>query len=167
MFGLSGNSTYSFLDLTGSIFYPKTGAFLFSGSGIGQVSIRPNPNETLHEYGVDGTVLLSKIPVTGGKINIKCQQISSMNSWLLWTYSVMSVIGGAADWGRMVMFIRDVQHGTQHNIRGLSFVGLPETNYADRGGMITWEFVYAAMLVFPPHPTGAGQLSAIASKLFG
>lgn len=165
---MADHTTYSFLDLSGSLFHPKMGAYIFTGKGVGQLSILPRADQTLHEYGSDGTVLLAKIPAIGGKILIQCQQVSSVNSWLLWAYSVIcSPFSDANDWGRMVALIRDIQHGTQFNIRGVSFTGIPENTYRAQGDIVAWELMYAAMLVFPPHPTGAGQLSAMARSIIG
>lgn len=165
---MSAYTTYSFLDLSGSIFHPKTGPFIFTGNGTGKLSIQPASERTLHEYASDGTVILVKTPDIGGKIVIQCQQVSTVNSWLLWAYSIItSPLGDDKDWGRMVMLIRDVQHGTQYNIRGVSFVSIPETNFEAEGGPVVWTLMYAAMLVFPSHPTGAGQLSAVARSILG
>ena len=163
------HTTYSFLDISGSMFHPKIGPYIFTGKGVGQLIIQPSGERTEHDYAADdGTVIITKLPSIGGKILIQCQQVSSVHSWLLWLYSVISSpLGDDNDWGRMVMLIRDVQHGTQYNIRGVSFSNIPETTYEAKGGNVTWTLMYAAMLVFPAHPTGAGQLSSIARRILG
>lgn len=168
MFGLADSSTYSFLDISGSMFHPKIGPFIFTGQGVGQLIIQPAGERTEHDYAIDGSVNIIKVPDIGGKVIIQCQQVSAVNSWLLWLYSILgSPLGTDKDWGRMVMLIRDIQHGTQYNIRGVSFSNIPETVYASAGGSVIWTLPYAAMLVFPPHPTGAGQLSSVARRLLG
>ncbi len=166
MFGLADSTTYSFLDLSGSMFHPKTGPFIFTGNGVGRITIQPTTERTIHEYASDGTVQIAKVPDLGGKIIIQCQQVSTVNSWLSWAYMIISTFGEDKDWGRMVMLIRDIQHGTQYNIRGVSFTNSPIVNFEARGDVVNWILMYAAMMIFPPHPTGAGQLSAIAKSIF-
>lgn len=162
-------TTYSFLDISGSLFHPKIGPFIFTGKGIGRLTIQPAGERTAHDYAADdGTVIITKIPAIGGRIIIQCQQVSKVNSWLMWLYSIISSpLGDDNDWGRMVALIRDIQHGTQFNIRGVSFSNIPETNYTGAGEHVIWTLPYAAMLVFPPHPTGAGQLTSIARSIIG
>lgn len=150
MFQVFKRTTYSFLDISGSFFHPKTGPFILNGNGVGKLTIQSDSDRTVHEYATDGTVIIKKIPEVGGKIIISCQQTSALHSWLLWAYSIITQVGDDKDWATMLMLIRDIQHGTQYNIKGVSFSAVPEINYGDKGTDVSWSMVYAAMLIFPP-----------------
>lgn len=161
-------TTYSFSDLSGSLTHPLVGAYLFTGQGVGQLQFQPNVDMTIHEYGIGGIVLLTKVPATGGKLIISCQQSSMVNKWLLYTLGQISGADNAMqEWGRMTGLIRNIQDGSHFTLRGISFTGIPPHTWAATGGQIVWELMYASLDFLPPNPSGAGQLSALAKKIKG
>ena len=80
MFGLFDHTVYSFLDLSGVISHPAVGtSYTFTGQGVGRVVVSMEEDKTFHEIGVDGTVILGKIPGNAGKLTIECQQTSNIH----------------------------------------------------------------------------------------
>jgi hypothetical protein len=163
MFNLFGHTTYSFLDLSGVICHPKVNSYVFTGQGVGRVSVTMEEDKTFHDIGVDGTVIIGKIPGGAGKLTIDCQQTSNIHKWLLFTYQFL-IKEDAKEWGRITAFLRNLNDGTQHTLKGMSFERIPEKSYQAEGQMVTWVLWAADIDSFAPDPSGAGQLSALAKR---
>lgn len=174
MFGLLDQTVYSFLDLSGAIFHPLVGSFPLTGHGLGQITIMMDGSKTVHDFGSNGIVLLSKVDGHSGKLIIDCHQTSNMHKWLLHTFQVLSCPDAAADaadavadakeWGRMAAILRNIADKTEHNIRGMSFEGVPEKRYQAEGQMVSWTLMAADIRSRAPSNTGAGGLSALAKQ---
>ena len=127
MFGLFDHTVYSFLDLSGVISHPAVGtSYTFTGQGVGRVVVSMEEDKTFHEIGVDGTVILGKIPGGAGKLTIECQQTSNIHKWLLYVYQFL-IKADAKEWGRMAAYLRNLNDGTTHTLRGLSYERIPES----------------------------------------
>jgi len=61
-------------------------------------------------------------------------------------------------------FLRNLNDGTTHTLRGLSFERIPEKSYQAEGQMVVWVLWAADIDSFAPNPSGAGQLSALAKR---
>jgi len=103
MFGLFDHTVYSFLDLSGALYHPKVSSYTFTGQGVGRVVVSMEEDKTFHEIGMDGTVILGKVPGAAGKLTIECQQTSNVHKWLLYTYQFL-IKEDAKEWGRMTAF---------------------------------------------------------------
>ena len=72
-------STYSFLDLSGSISHPTIGSYLFTGEGVGDINISMSTDRSAHDVASDGSVMVSKIAGNNGTITITAQQTSPLH----------------------------------------------------------------------------------------
>jgi len=163
MFGLFDHTVYSFLDLSGVIYHPAVGSYNFTGQGVGRVVVDMQEDKTFHEIGVEGTVILGKIPGNAGKLIIECQQTSNIHKWLLYVYQFL-IQANAKEWGRMTAFLRNLNDETKHTLNGLSYEKIPEKSYQAEGQMVTWVLRAADIDSFAPNPSGAGQFSALAKR---
>ncbi len=163
MFGLFDHTVYSFLDLSGVIYHPAVGSYNFTGQGVGRVVVDMQEDKTFHEIGVEGTVILGKIPGNAGKLIIECQQTSNIHKWLLYVYQFL-IQANAKEWGRMTAFLRNLNDETNHTLNGLSYEKIPEKSYQTEGQMVTWVLWAADIDSFAPNPSGAGQFSALAKR---
>lgn len=84
-------STYSFLDLSGSISHPTIGSYLFTGEGVGDINISMSTDRSAHDVASDGSVMVSKIAGNNGTITITAQQTSPLHFWLLDWYNTLGV----------------------------------------------------------------------------
>lgn len=154
------HTTYSFLDLTGVIAYPFA-SYVFTGQGVGEVTIQMSGEKTGHEISTTGDVIIYKIPGNNGKLIISCQQTSNIHKFLLATYQQL-YYSTAKEWGMMFAMLRNIHDGTEHFFKGLSFDTLPEKRYGAAGQMVLWVLLAADIRSTAPNPSGAGQMSAIA-----
>jgi len=165
MFGLLDQTVYSFLDLSGAIFHPLVDSFPLTGHGLGQITIMMDGSKTVHDFGSNGIVLLSKVDGNSGKLIIDCHQTSNMHKWLLHTFRVLShPEADAKEWGRMAAILRNIADKTEHRLRGMSFEGVPEKRYQAEGQMVSWTLMAADIRSRAPSDTGAGGLSALAKQ---
>jgi len=175
MFGLFDHTTYSFLDLSGAISHPEVGSYVFTGQGVGKVTVGYQVDKTAHEIGVNGVVCLYRVPGNSGKLIIECHQTSNIHKWLLHAYAVLYAVRDGEEgeegydrlnkaWGKMNFVIRSITGGIHHYGKGVSFNKRPDMSYASEGGMVTWELLVAALSSRADNPSGAGGLSAIAKQ---
>lgn len=170
MFGLFDHTFYSFLDLTGVLYHPLTSSYAFTGQGVGSVTVTMDSEKTFHEIGVDGVVIMGKIPSSSGKLIIECQQTSNVHKWLLYTYQTINTgipSVKVKEWGRMTSLLRNLKDGTTHILKGVSFEKIPDKLYTAEGQMVTWVLWAASVDSSAPNPSGAGQLSALQKRWLG
>lgn len=139
---MSRSTTYSFLDLAGAVAHPKLGAYSFTGQGVGEVIISMTTDQTTHDLAADGSVMVSRIAGSNGKISIKCQQTSNIHKWLLAGYNYMQ-IAPVSEWAQMGATLRNTADGTSHVITGMSFTKVPDKSYQAQGQQITWDIMAA------------------------
>jgi hypothetical protein len=130
-------TTYSFLDLSGALAHPDLGAYVFTGEGVGQVTITMQTENTAHDIAADGQVMVSKIAGHNAQIQINCQQTSAVHKWLLAAHNALYLADTDA-WAKMTALLRNTSDGTSHAITGMSFGKIPDKAYAAQGAMITW-----------------------------
>lgn len=130
-------TTYSFLDLSGAVVHPDLGAYIFTGQGVGSVTVTMDTERTAHSVGADGTVMVSKIAGHNGKITIECQQTSAVHKWLLAAENALYIADTDA-WAEMTATLRNTSDGTSHIITGMSFGKVPDKQYQAEGQMVTW-----------------------------
>jgi hypothetical protein len=147
---------YSFKDLVGVFSHVSVGqATLGGGStgkmGVGQIIVRMANDVTSHEIGMDGSIIPFVIPVYNGTVSIQCQQTSIFHQYLLDWYNSLKLsatsngtsLGDVSNWANAAMLLKNVNHGTQHNITGISPKINSEKTYATQGGNVNWELMAA------------------------
>lgn len=135
-------STYSFLDLSGAIAHPDLGAYIFTGQGVGSVTVALAQDKSAHDIAADGAVMVSKIAGLTGTITINCQQTSALHKWLLTAFNAL-YIAPTDSWAQMTIALRNTSDGTSHVITGASFGKIPDKAYAAQGAQVAWT-LYAA-----------------------
>lgn len=140
-------NTYSFLDLSGAIAAP-TGAYTFTGMGVGEVDVAMVETRTIHEVSSDGSVMVTKVAGNQGTITITCQQVSPLHKWLLAQYNAL-IISPPNLWAQMAILMRNVTDGTSHSATGVSFQKIPDKKYAKQGGMVQWVLMAADVQSLP------------------
>lgn len=130
-------TTYSFLDLSGALVHPSLGAYIFTGQGVGQVTVTMTQERTAHSLGADGTVMVSKMAGHNGQIQIQCQQTSKVHKWLTAAENAV-YIADTDQWASMTATLRNTSDGTTHIITGMSFGKVPDKVYQAEGQMVTW-----------------------------
>lgn len=130
-------STYSFLDLSGALASPSLGAYVFTGQGIGQLTITMSVDRTAHSVAADGSIMVSKIAGNNGQIQIQCQQTSALHKWLLAAYNA-KILEDTSAWADIAATLRNTSDGTSHIVTGMSFGKVPDKSYQAQGQMITW-----------------------------
>lgn len=131
------HTTYSFLDLSGAIFHPLVGSYIFTGKGVGRILIGYEQDKTIHEIGTDGTICLSKVPGHLGRMVIECQQTSLLHKWMLHTYQTVH-LNVPSEWGRMAALLRNITDKTSHSLKGMSFHQVPKKLYEQEGRTVEW-----------------------------
>jgi len=130
-------TTYSFLDLSGALVHPSLGAYIFTGQGVGQVTVTMTQERTAHSLGADGTVMVSKMAGHNGQVQIQCQQTSNVHKWLTAAENAV-YIADTDQWASMTATLRNTSDGTTHIITGMSFGKVPDKVYQAEGQMVTW-----------------------------
>lgn len=135
-------STYSFLDVTGSITHPSVGAYTFTGEGIGEMSVSMSTDRTAHDVAADGAVMVSKLAGSNGTITIQAQQTSSLHNWLLNWYNYLYA-ADTDEWAQSNILIRAPKMGRSHVATGVSPQKIGDTPYQAQGQRVTWTLMCA------------------------
>lgn len=130
-------STYSFLDLSGSISHPTIGSYLFTGEGVGDINISMSTDRSSHDVASDGSVMVSKIAGNNGTITITAQQTSPLHFWLLDWYNTLWNLP-TSEWATTSMLLRNTSTGGSHTIKGISPQKVGDIPYQQQGQRITW-----------------------------
>lgn len=142
------NSTYSFLDLTGSINHPLTGAYVFTGKGTGSVTVSKATERTAHNVAADGSVMVSKIAGNNGSITIECQQTSPLHKWLQ-KWSQILWMAPVSEWATTTILLRNASTGGSHLCTGVSPQKEADTPYQAQGSTVTWTLMCADIVNSP------------------
>ena len=134
--------TYSFQDTDITMQNPAVGNYVFTGDGIGSVSIAMANDVTTHDLSADGTVMVSKIISRNGSINLALQQTSGGHRWLI---KLMNFLKNApaSNWADTVMVIRSKSTGETITCYGVSPQKTPDRSYQAQGQQITWALMSA------------------------
>ncbi len=137
MFDPFDHTVYSFSDLVGVIYHPLMGNYVFTGQGVGQIAIEMDNDMTSHDFGTDGSNIISRISVYSGKMTLQCQQMSNIHNWLMATFNAVKM-GDVKEWARMTSMLRRVSDGNETYITGISFERVPVRIYQAEGQMVDW-----------------------------
>jgi len=141
------NTTYSFLDLSGSIASP-VGPFVFTGEGVGEVVVTMAVEKTVHDVAADGSVMVSKVAGNNGTITIHTQQTSPLHKWLLSWFN--AILAGTTDmWASSAVFLRNTIDGSSHVATGISPQKIPDKTYQAQGQRVTWVLMAADIQSLP------------------
>ncbi len=135
-------TTYSFLDLSGSLLSPVAGTLLFGGQlGIGHITFINTTEHTAQDTASDGVVMPSFVAGDAGAIQIECQQTSLAHKFLVsWlNYLKTASMGGdISNWASSFGAWRNTVDGSVHQAYGISPQKIPDKSYAAQGGRVTW-----------------------------
>lgn len=135
-------TTYSFLDLSGAIAHPSVGPYIFTGEGVGEVTVAMTQERSAHDIAADGSIMVSKLAGNNGQITIQCQQTSDLHKWLLDWYNQLIYLDTSL-WAETGMTLRNTSDGTSHRIRGISPMKKPDKSYQAAGQKVTWTLLAA------------------------
>lgn len=144
-------TTYSFKDLTGVFDHPLIGTLnigsIGASNGIGQITIHMTNDNTIHDIGVDGGIIIWPVAVFNGSVTIQCQQTSDVHKFLLNWFNSLKVnmisVGNTdvSNWASGAMLLRNINDGTTHSIKGISPQIQAEKTYSAQGGSVTWNLL--------------------------
>lgn len=135
-------STYSFLDLTGSISHPAVGVYTFTGEGIGEMTVTMATDRTAHDVAADGAVMVSKLAGSNGTITIQAQQTSALHNWLLNWYNYLYA-ADTDEWAETNILIRAPKMGKSHVAVGVSPQKIGDQPYQAQGQRVSWSLMCA------------------------
>ena len=141
-------TTYSFLDLVGSITHPNFGTFIFNGEGTGSVTVTKSTDRTAHDIASDGSVMVSKIAGNNGAITIEVQQTSSIHKWLLAWFNALWIMP-TSEWAETSISLRNNTTKTSHVCMGVSPLKEADTPYQSQGQRVTWTLMCAEITNLP------------------
>jgi hypothetical protein len=144
-------TTYSFKDLTGVFSSPIIGTLnigsTFSSNGIGQITIHMTNDNTIHDIGIDGGIIIWPVAVFNGSVTIQCQQTSDVHKFLLKWFNNLKVNmisvshQDVSNWANSAMLLRNINDGTTHTITGISPQIQPDKTYSAQAGSVTWNLL--------------------------
>lgn len=135
-------TTYSFTDLVGSINHGVAGSYLFTGEGVGSVTVSKSTERTTHDVAADGSIMVSKIAGNNGTITIECQQTSPLHRWLLDWFNTLWVLPSSS-WATTSILLKNTVTGGSHIATGVSPQKEGDTPYQAQGQRITWTLMAA------------------------
>ena len=141
-------TTYSFLDLVGSITHPSFGTFIFNGEGTGSVTVTKSTDRTAHDIASDGCVMVSKIAGNNGAVTIEVQQSSAIHKWLLAWFNALWLMP-TAEWAETSISLRNAATKTSHVCMGVSPLKEADTPYQSQGQRVTWTLMCAEITNLP------------------
>lgn len=137
-------STYSFLDLTGTINHPGVGAYNLIGEGIGELTIATSGDRTIHEIGLDGATIATQVPGSNGTLTLSIQQTSPLHKWLLrWATHITNKNTSRDQFLMATALIRSKSLQTEHKISGISPQKVPNISYQAQGQRVSWVLMAA------------------------
>lgn len=145
---MARTTTYSFLDLTGSISHPTIGDYVFTGEGVGQITLSYSTERSAHDVASDGSVMVSKVAGNNGTITIECQQTSPLHFWLLAWYNALWNMA-TSEWATTSILMRNASTGGHHYATGCSPQKIGDVPYHAQGGRVTWTIMAADITTSP------------------
>lgn len=141
-------TTYSFLDLVGSITHPALGMYIFNGEGTGSVTVSKTTDRSVHDIASDGSVMVSKVAGNNGTVTIECQQTSAIHKWLLTWFNALWLLP-TNEWADTSILVSNKSTHTSHAMRGVSPLKEADTPYQAQGQRVTWTLLCAEITNTP------------------
>ena len=149
VFATHNGATYSFKALTGVLRNPVLGVTVpLTGKnlGLGGITIRMATMRTVHETGIDGTVIPLYVAGDNGEVDIEVQEASTLHSSLLLLYNRLLLAargGNYTGWAASSLMFNFQPDNSQHLLAGLSFEKVPDKPYQAAGQKLTWKMLAA------------------------
>jgi hypothetical protein len=137
-----GQSTYSFSDIVGTMSEPSTGAYTFTGQGIGEMSITYAAERTVHDVAADGSPMVSKIANNTGTCTIQVQQTSDLQKYLIDWFNYL-VSASTSSWADTTITIKSLTMNRTHILTGVSPQKIGDQPYQAQGQRVTWVLMAA------------------------
>lgn len=137
------NQTYSFADINCTIELPFFPPYNINGQGIGEISIDPLNDNTVHDVASDGQIMPSKVVAQNKSVTISIQQTSELHRRLSGVYNRL-ISADASYWaaGRINITTRPGGiNGDYINLTGVSFTKDKTQPYQQQGQKVTWSFM--------------------------
>lgn len=141
-------STYSFLDMTGSINSPLLGSYIFTGQGAGSVTVTKTQDRAAIDMAADGSPMVSKIAGNHGSITIEVQQTSDLHKWLLKWFAAHWA-APTRDWATTTVYMRNSSTGGGHIATGVIPQKEADVPYQAEGQRVTWTLLCADIQNIP------------------
>jgi len=141
-------TTYSFLDLVGSISHPEVGSFIFTGEGTGSVNVAKSTERSTHDVAADGSIMVSKVAGNNGTVTIECQQTAPVHFWLLKWFQTLWALP-TNQWATTTMLLKNTSTGGSHICQGVTPQKEADTPYQAQGGRVTWTLLCADIVNDP------------------
>lgn len=136
------HTTYSFLDLAGSIHHPTIGDFLFTGEGVGSCTVSKSTDRSSHDVASDGSIMISKIAGNNGALTIETQQTSPLQAWLQNWFNQLVALP-TSEWAQTSVLLKNTSTGGSHLLTGVSPQKEGDVPYQAQGSRVTWVLMAA------------------------
>ena len=141
-------TTYSFLDLVGSIHSGVAGDYIFTGEGAGSISVSKSTERSSHDVAADGSIMVSKNAGNNGSIIIEMQQTAPLHTWRL--KRVQAFWGAAtSEWAKTTILLENSSTGGSHVCTGVSPNKEADVPYQAQGQRVTWTLMCADIINNP------------------
>lgn len=122
--------------------------FIFTGNGVGSVSVSKATERTSHDIAADGSVMISKIAGNNGTVTIETQQTSPLHLWLMkWFQAHWSA--PTSQWAGTSMLLKNTSTGGSHVCSGVSPQKEADVPYQSQGQRVTWTLMCADIVNNP------------------
>lgn len=141
-------TTYSFTDLVGSIVHPSIKPFVFTGEGVGSISVAKSTERSAHDVAADGSIMVSKIAGNNGTVTIECQQTSPLHFWLQdWFNQLWDL--PTDQWAETQILLKNTVTKGTHIVTGVSPQKEADMPYQSQGQRVTWTLMAADIQNIP------------------
>jgi hypothetical protein len=141
------STTYSFLDLKGSITNPLASPFIFQGQiGLVRITIRNVTDHTAQNVAADGAVMISAKAGDNAIIEIEVQQTCDLHAYLLALFNTLNTalkLGNVQSFAATAIYLQNITDLSIHTLTGISFTKVPDKPYAAEGQTMIWTLMAA------------------------
>jgi hypothetical protein len=136
-------STYSFLNVVGTLTGPGGAISIGSGSGDAEEGITTEMIEEkdLMTVGADGSIMHSLRASNAARMTVRLLKTSPINAQLSTLYNFQRQASGT--WGQNVIVVADTQRGDVLSLTQCAFARQPVITYAKDGNFNEWLFLGA------------------------
>jgi len=122
--------------------------YIFTGKGVGSITISKSTERTVHDIAADGSVMVSKVPGNNGTVIIEVQQSSPLNEWLYaWFQKLWN--SPTSKWASTTILIRNGHLRRTHVCVGVSPSKESNSTYQAQGIRVTWNLMCADIVNNP------------------
>lgn len=135
-------TTYSFLDMVGSMSHPALAPYIFTGEGTGSVTVSKATERSTHDVAADGSIMISKIAGNNGTVTIELQQTAPLHKWLLKWFQTLWALP-TNQWALTSLLLKNTTTGGSHICQGVTPQKEGDIPYQAQGGRVTWTLLCA------------------------